>query len=526
MRQKEVILIVLLCAALIIQLVLSVNAPPTATIASDPTLTSGEENETFGAESNPTGSPIGGGKGYRDIVTSTDTRVNYTVETRDELFAALQNAENGDVIYIDETAQIDLTDVSSKVTIPAGVTLASNRGEKKEDGTAVYSFEIGEPGDYIIWGLVSAPDDTSDSFWISVDGEKTRQWNLKTGSGWHWSRGGPHYLSNGQHTLTIHWREDGSKLDRILITGDADYHPRVIGEVHDGWKDVLMEAESAALSLPMDTALDSTASGGTFISVPEGVGYRGFPVSPGGRIFLGSTDRNYQTGLIAGGEGVRITGIRLEGPTKTTDWVNGKPIGIYCSYRNLEVDNCEIWGWSGSAISIYGTGGSEMETGGYIHHNYIHHCQMDGLGYGVVVSGGAVCLVEGNYFNYCRHAIAGTGVAGDGYEARYNICGPNAIATSPHTFDMHGTASGSGTIIAGDEIWIHHNTFLATSPLNAYPVAIRGVPRVGAYIEYNRFYYTQDAPVWQTDGTENVFVTNNLIGGDGTLSESGPIKFI
>ena len=165
-----------------------------------------------------------------------------------------------------------------------------------------------------------------------------------------------------------------------------------------------------------------------------------------------------------------------------------------------------------------------MQTGGYIHHNNIHHCQMKGLGYGVVVSGGAVSLIEANYFDYCRHAVAGSGTAGDGYEARYNICGPNWISTSPHNFDMHGTISGTGTI-AGDTILIHHNTFMATGPPDAFPVAIRGVPQDGAYIDHNWFYYDLAPPVWQTGGEGNVFVTENLIGPDGDLSVSGPIEY-
>ena len=89
---------------------------------------------------------------------------------------------------------------------------------------------------------------------------------------------------------------------------------------------------------------------------------------------------------------------------------------------------------------------------------------------------------------------------------------------------MHGTTSGSD-IIAGDTIRIHHNTFMATGPLNAFPVAIRGVPRDGAYIDHNWFYYTQAPPVWQTGGQGKVSVTENLIGKNRTFSASGPIEY-
>ncbi len=264
--------------------------------------------------------------------------------------------------------------------------------------------------------------------------------------------------------------------------------------------------------------------------IPAGVtlaSNRGENGASGGRIYQSKQSSPPSPAVLfrVDGQNVRITGLRIEGPEKNTDSVNYKPIGIYCTQRNSEIDNCEIWGWCNAGINMAGTGGSSLKAGGYIHHNNIHHCQMDGLGYGIVVTAGGVALIEANYFDYNRHSIAGDGVAGDGYEARYNICGPHALATSPHPFDMHGKASGS-TTIAGDEIRIHHNTFLATSPSGAYPIAIRGVPRVGAYIDHNWFYYTQQAPVWQTDGRSGITMTDNLIGTSGTLSKSGPIKYV
>ncbi|WP_243668680.1 hypothetical protein [Methanoculleus chikugoensis] len=84
--------------------------------------------------------------------------MNYTVTTADELLTALQNAEQGDVIYIDEMVNIDLTD-TPEVVIPAGVTLASNRGGARSTaGSAAYSFNISKPGNYVLWGgLTSAP---------------------------------------------------------------------------------------------------------------------------------------------------------------------------------------------------------------------------------------------------------------------------------------------------------------------------------------------------------------------------------
>ncbi len=468
------------------------------------------QQPAFGAESNPTGSSIGGGYAYHDIVTPTDSAVNYTVTTADELLTALQSAGQGDVVYIDEMANINLTD-TPEVVIPAGVTLASNRGARSTVGSAVYSFNIGKQGDYVLWGLASAPQENGKSFWVSVDGEESRHWNLERGSNWSWNREGSHNLSSGQHTLVIRWRENESKLDRLFITADSGLVPDAAIKEHAEGDRIWLEAESGVTSSPMRKISDPTASGGMCISVLESSRMDETPISPGGRIFLmRANNSRYPTALIAGGENIRITGIRLEGPDITTESVNPPALGIYASYR-MEVDNCEIWGWSGAGIGVYRTGGgSDMKSGGYFHHNNIHHCQMNGLGYGIIVANGSVSLIEANYFDYCRHAIAGDGHVENGYEVRYNVFGYNfPESNNAHRIDMHGVSTASGNV-AGDRLIIHHNTFEAISTTD-YCIAIRGIPRTGAYIDHNWIKYTGD-PIGRTGVTTSQLNTRMYIG--------------
>ena len=82
---------------------------------------------TFGAESNPTGNPLGGGTGYLRIISETDPPVKYVVSSREQLITALKNAKSGEVVFVKGNAAIDMTGMAS-VTIPSGVTLASDRG--------------------------------------------------------------------------------------------------------------------------------------------------------------------------------------------------------------------------------------------------------------------------------------------------------------------------------------------------------------------------------------------------------------
>ncbi|MCX6671866.1 MAG: hypothetical protein NTX92_08110, partial [Euryarchaeota archaeon] len=289
-------------------------------------------------------------------------------------------------------------------------------------------------------------------------------------------------------------------------------------------------------------------TGKPYLAIPAGVtiaSNRGSNGSQGGRIFkLRVTSDECGMALYANGDNVRITGIRLEGPDK-------EAMGYYCpmtGIRNsdispegrLIVDNNEIWGWSFAAVRIYQPNATQMAKGmadaelgssiANIHHNFIHHCQDTGYGYGVVVAWGPA-LIKGNIFDYTKHAVACGGYAGEGYEASYNIhLGHNIY----QVFDVHGSDYG-GNRIAGTLYRIHHNSI---QNANRYGVNVRGVPINQVIITNNELTScTSDMcrtwvpngthPIWQSyrgiTGFTNISVKKNLI--DGVYSASGPEYF-
>lgn len=78
--------------------------------------------------------PIGGGGDYEEIFTTGD----YVVDTFSELTDAISKAQSGEVIFIEGHAAIDissLVNAGKYLDLKPGVTLASNRGYKNEDGT-------------------------------------------------------------------------------------------------------------------------------------------------------------------------------------------------------------------------------------------------------------------------------------------------------------------------------------------------------------------------------------------------------
>jgi hypothetical protein len=269
--------------------------------------------------------------------------------------------------------------------------------------------------------------------------------------------------------------------------------------------DELLEALGKAQAgevvfVPDGTEIDLTGHGN--ISIPGGVtlaGTRGLNGSAGARLY--NNPPAYFKGFRTDGENVRLTGLRFDGGYGERRREVWRDTLFSIRHRGAQVDNCEIYNFSAGAI---GVGGYATRT--HVHHNDFHHIQRDGLGYPVSVGGGDIRVIA-NKFDYGRHHVASSGIPGCGYEAAWNLIGPNA--TSTH-FDMHGGRDRSdGTDIAGDWMHIHHNTFLSTNR----HVGIRGKPSQGAEVHNNWFARSAEESVYATGNTR---VYKNIIGPDKT----------
>lgn len=94
-----------------------------------------------------------------------------------------------------------------------------------------YDFSVGQAGTYEMHALVSALNGGDNSFWVAIDDGEWVQWHLTVTNGqWQWQTVTNGFdqtavtfdLSEGNHTLRIKVREDGTKLDKIVITNDFD----------------------------------------------------------------------------------------------------------------------------------------------------------------------------------------------------------------------------------------------------------------------------------------------------------------
>ena len=301
--------------------------------------------------------------------------------------------------------------------------------------------------------------------------------------------------------------------------------------------DIIYVDDDAEIDL---TPVDSTTPM-TGIVIPAGVTLgsgRGRGGSLGAYIYTTYTGGSGAYKLfVSGGDGTRITGLRIDGKDYSTSRLGSDPLtyGIHSRY-NTEVDNNEIYGFRHSAVNIKSTVAGSYS---YIHHNYIHHNIRTGFGYGVAIDTpyyeNANVIIEANLFDWNRHSIAASGGPTMSYTARYNIQLEHGTS---HTFDVHGDGPKSSHVggNAGNTTLIYGNTFYSifvssdTTPTGSYQagISIRGVPANKAEVYDNYFYYdTEPSAITQYDLDGNVLedfnyismsVYNNCYGGFELIS--------
>lgn len=226
------------------------------------------------------------------------------------------------------------------------------------------------------------------------------------------------------------------------------------------------------------------------------------------------------------GSDSRITGLKLIGfgdSSQPHDRDRTRGMGIEVEADNVEIDNNYIDNFVGRCVSISG-------NDAHVHHNSITYCNKLGYGY-LVVTVGENTLIESNYFNHYRHAIASNGGEDMSWTARYNVVGPDR---QNHDFDVHGDSCGGDCGTAGNYVEIYENTFQGekTYTDTGQPhVDIRGMPATDSVIRDNWFEgldYDKYSPIVieeegfsgdETEGT--ITMENNHLGTDKPSCDVG-----
>ncbi|BBO34594.1 right-handed parallel beta-helix repeat-containing protein [Lacipirellula parvula] len=201
--------------------------------------------------------------------------------------------------------------------------------------------------------------------------------------------------------------------------------------------------------------------------------------------------------LIVDGPSVRITGIRVWGRDEKTAESPRSRIGVINQeYDRLEIDNCELYGWTHAAIFLGGLDTIGPTASAEIHHCHIHHNQKDGNGYGIAHSK-AQSIIVANRFERNRHHIQSTGTAGSNYTASFNTFHARGHKTNSTACDVHGGYDRRDqSDQAGDQFAIQYNDFNVPNsdsepgdtPLPSAAFYPRGRPSSGAVFSNNACY--------------------------------------
>jgi len=103
------------------------------------------------------------------------------------------------------------------VTVKPGIQSLSSAPTGSENLITI-SISVTNSGNFIVMGRMNCATANDDSFWVQMDNEPFVMRNGMRTSGWEWRTLNSYTLTAGAHTLTIGYREDGAKLDKISIS--------------------------------------------------------------------------------------------------------------------------------------------------------------------------------------------------------------------------------------------------------------------------------------------------------------------
>ena len=110
------------------------------------------------------------------------------------------------------------------VEVPNGTGSNQNDATFGGPGQANFSINIPQSGTYALWARTIAPSTGSDSFYVTRNNATTliKEWFVPVSTAWQWNKVANISYTAGAHTLQFRQREDGTKLDQIILTSDLN----------------------------------------------------------------------------------------------------------------------------------------------------------------------------------------------------------------------------------------------------------------------------------------------------------------
>jgi poly(beta-D-mannuronate) lyase len=301
-------------------------------------------------------------------------------QSADYLFIEAENGAPSSPLQI-------LSDTNASNDLYIQVAAGNNsQAAPPASGIATFNFSASGAGTYKVWGRVIAPTNGDDSFWVRMDSGAWVNWNnIPVGGAWHWDdvhNGAAgnvlvtYNLAAGSHTLQFAYREDGTRLDRLLVTNDLQFVPTGLGEP-PGTGDCLR-------TISVDTNAELTAAvanarAGDCIVLADG-NYASFTISADGTaaspILIRAANRgraNITSGIIRFNQTSFVTveglNITTAGATVSIDGGDRKVAVLFQAADHSRLTRCTL------RLSGHTGGTHWVMLGGNSRDNRIDHCE-------------------------------------------------------------------------------------------------------------------------------------------------------
>jgi Divergent InlB B-repeat domain len=176
-------------------------------------------------------------------------------------------AENGNLTAPMAIQSASTASKGKFVEVPAGKGNNYNDATKGGPGEVRFTISIPQAGTRALWARTIASNN-SDSFYVTRNGTLVKEWSVPPSTTWKWNKIANLSLAAGNINLAFRQREDGTKLDQVILTSDLGFIP---GQAAPALA-TLAIGQSYDLSISVVKTLTKSGSGsGTVTTSPGGI---------------------------------------------------------------------------------------------------------------------------------------------------------------------------------------------------------------------------------------------------------------
>lgn len=205
---------------------LTANVSGSGSVAKSPN----QASYTSGTIVQVTASPSAGYQfaGWSGAATGTTNPINVTMDANKTVTATFTLIPTGSEICQEAESALGQSafanyQVYSDANASGGQYImvpntGATQGSPPSNSIAVLNFNIGTAGTYNIWLRTIADITSNNDVYLRVDATSYSSFTANVGASWIWKKWTSKSFTSGAHSLSVGMKEDGLKIDKILLT--------------------------------------------------------------------------------------------------------------------------------------------------------------------------------------------------------------------------------------------------------------------------------------------------------------------